>query len=102
MEKYLFVFYGGKMPTDPKGREQSMAAWMKWFQELGTAVVEMGAPTKPGKLVNAKGVKDAGSKGVDGYSVIQADNMDAAVAFAKKCPIMAEGGEISINTVMPM
>jgi hypothetical protein len=102
MAKYLFVYYGGKMVTDPKEREKMMAGWMKWFGDMGKAVVDAGAPTQAAKTVSSKGVKDIGANPVGGYSVIQADNLDAAIAFAKKCPIVAEGGDVAIYTIMPM
>jgi hypothetical protein len=102
MEKYLIVYFGGKVVTDPKEREKMMAEWMKWFTDMGKSVVEMGSAARPGKLVSAKGVKDASSVPVSGYSVFQADNIDAVVALAKKCPIIAGGGEISISTIMAM
>ena len=37
MGKYLLVYYGGEMETDPKLVEKTMATWMKWFGDLGKA-----------------------------------------------------------------
>jgi hypothetical protein len=103
MKKYLLVYYGGKMETDPKKAKASMDAWMKWFQDLGKAVVDAGSPTMPGKTVSGKGVKD-GVTGdpVTGYSVLQAENWDAVVAMTKKSPQLSAGGQIAIYEAMPM
>jgi hypothetical protein len=102
MTKYLLVYYGGKMETDPKLVEKSMAAWMKWFGDLGQAVVDAGAPTQPGESVSSGSVKSVGAKPVSGYSILQADSLDAATALAKGCPVVAEGGQVAVYPLMPM
>jgi len=102
MEKFLLVYYGGKMETDPKMVEKSMAKWMKWFADLGKAVVDGGAPTQPGKIVSSSGVKSTGAKPVSGYSILQARSLDAALALAKSCPVIADGGQVAVYPLMPM
>jgi hypothetical protein len=103
MAKFLFVYTGGAMETDPKKAQASMAAWTKWFQDMGKAVVDMGAQTKPGKVVSKSGVK-TGVTGepVTGYSVISADNLDAAVTLAKKSPQTSGSGQIAVYEILPM
>ena len=59
MAKYLFVYFGGKMSTDPKAMEKSNQEWIKWFTGMGKAMVNMGAATMPGKVVSGSGVKAA-------------------------------------------
>ena len=102
MAKYLLVYYGGSMETDPKKAEKAMAGWLKWFGGLGKAVVDGGAPTLPGKTVSSSGVKSVGAKPVTGYSILQAADLDAAVALAKTCPIIADGGQVAVYTLVPM
>jgi hypothetical protein len=103
MEKFLLVYYGGAMAATPSEQKKSMAAWMKWFQDMGKAVVDGGAPTIPGKEISSAGTKNiALAKPVSGYSILQAENMDAAVKLAKSCPIIAGGGKIAVYSIMPM
>ena len=102
MTKYLLVYYGGKMETDPKLVEKSMAKWMKWFTDLGQAVVDGGAPTQPGKMVSSSGVKSVGAKPVSGYTILQADSLNAAIALAKGSPVIAEGGQVAVYPFKPM
>ncbi len=103
MTKFLFVYYGGIMAPTPAQQKKSMDAWMKWFGSLGKAVVDMGAPTKPGKVVSKAGARAAGAANlVTGYTIVQANNLDSALAMAKSCPIMGEGGKIAISEIMPM
>jgi hypothetical protein len=102
MAKYLLTYYGGKMETDPKKAEQTIAKWMKWFTDLGKAVVDGGNPTQPGKTISSSGVKSAGSNPVMGYSIIQADSLEAALTIAKGSPHIAAGGKVEVDTIMPV
>ena len=102
MAKYLLVYYGGKMETDPKLAEKTMATWMKWFADLGQAVVDAGAPTQPGKIVSKNGVKSAGAKPVGGYSILQAESLNAAIKLAKGCPVLAVGGLVEVSPLVSM
>ena len=102
MAKYLLVYYGGKMETDPKMVEKSMAKWMKWFGDLGKAVVDGGAPTQAGKIVSKSGVKSVGGKPVAGYSILEAKSLDAAIAMANSHPDIAEGLKVAVYPLMPM
>jgi hypothetical protein len=102
MAKFLFAYYGGKMETDPQKQKESMEAWMKWFAGLGKAVVDAGNPTMPGKLVSKGGTKDISGDAVTGYSIIQADNLDAALKIAKGSPQTSAGGQIAVYSIAEM
>jgi hypothetical protein len=103
VKKFLLVYYGGKMESDPKKAQEMTGAWMKWFQDMGAAVVDSGAPTTPGKTVSGKTAKK-GVTGdpVTGYSILQAENLDRAVEMAKKSPHIAAEGQIAVYELMPM
>jgi hypothetical protein len=98
MEKYLFVYYGGKMAGTPAEQKKSMDAWMGWFAKQGKAVVDAGNPTMPGKLVTKAGVKAISGTPVTGYSIFSAESLDAAVAIAKSSP-QIDGGDIAVYTI---
>ena len=102
MGKYLFVYYGGMMAPTPEEQKKSMDAWMGWFGKLGKDVVDIGAPTKPGKVVGKSGTKAIGNNPVTGYSIIKADDLDTAVAKAKSCPNIADGGQVAVYELLPM
>ena len=44
MPKFLFVYHGGGMPDTPEEGEKMMAAWNAWYADMGSAVVDGGAP----------------------------------------------------------
>ena len=102
MANYLFVYYGGMMAATPAEQKKSMEVWMAWFGKLGKAVVDGGAPTKPGKIVSKGSAKSIGANPVTGYSIIKADNLDAAVLMAKGCPSIPDGGQVAVYELLPM
>jgi hypothetical protein len=99
---YLFVYYGGMVAATPAEQKKSMDAWMAWFGKMGKAVVDIGAPTKPGKTVGRAGARATGANPVTGYSIIKADSLDAAVDMAKGSPGIKEGGKIAVYEILPM
>ncbi len=106
MANFLFVYYGG-MPEDapaptPKQQKEMDAAWTGWFKKLGKAVVEMGAPTKPGKTVAKGGAKPTGGDAVGGYSIIKAASLGAAVKLAQSNPYVSKGLKIAVHELIPM
>jgi hypothetical protein len=100
----MFVYYGGvseAAPT-PEQQKKTMDVWMGWFGKLGKAVVEIGAPTKPGKTVSKAGARATGKDGVAGYSIVKANNLGAAVNMAKSHPDVKRGMKIAVYEIMPM
>ena len=102
MPKFVFAYHGGKPPESPEEGEKVMAAWGAWFETLGSAVVDGGAPVGVSKTVSASGVTDGGGANpLSGYSIVSADNIDAAVEMAKGCPIL-DGGSVEVAEAMDM
>ena len=103
MTKFIFAYHGGKMPDTPEEGEKVMAAWNKWYEDMGSKVADPGAPVGKSKTVSAGGVADnGGANPLSGWTVVSADSVDAAVALAKGCPILTAGGSVEIAPVMEM
>jgi len=97
MANYLLVYHGGSMPETPEEQANVMQAWTTWFEGLGSSVVDGGNPVGRAWTVSKDGtVEGGGANPATGYSVISADNMDAALIQAKGCPILASGGSIEL------
>ena len=85
MKKFLFLYKGYMTPTPEIGK-----AWMDWFSSVGDAMVDSGNAMSAGVEVT----KDAATSlelGLDsftGYSIINAEDMDAAIALAKTNPMI--------------
>lgn len=102
MAKYIFAYHGGKMPETPEEGQQVMAAWQSWFAGLGSAVIDGGNPAGMSKTVTSGGVEDGGgSNPISGYSLVEADSIDAACEMAKGCPIL-DHGSVEVAEAMDM
>ncbi len=99
MTKYLLLYTGGGMPEGEAENKAVMKAWEDWMGKLGKAVVDPGDPFKPGvKSIGTNGSVADGPIGTaaTGYSIIEADSLDAAVKLAKSCPVLQGGAKISV------
>jgi hypothetical protein len=105
MAKFVFGYHGGSgMPETPEEQEKLMAAWGGWFGSLGAAVIDGGNPFGQAKTVAADGsVSDGGGANpLGGYSIVEADSLDAAVTMAKDCPALANGGNVDVCETIDM
>lgn len=97
MAKYLMAYTGGTMAATDEERAAVMAAWGAWFGTLGSAIVDPGNPFGPSATVAGGGsVSSGGGSGLTGYSVVNAENLDAASALAKGCPVLDAGGTVEV------
>jgi len=102
--KFIFVYHGGKSPDPDAEKAKVMDAWGSWLGSAGEAMIDGGNPVGlsttvlPGGRVEANG----GANPVSGYSLYEATDTDAAVAFARKCPILASGGSIEVAECFDM
>lgn len=71
--------------TTPEQAQAGMAEWMKWKENPGDAVVDFGMPLTAGKHVES-GREAPSTSQIGGYSIIQAESLDAAVALVKDHP----------------
>ena len=97
MAKFMLAYHGGGMPETPEEGERVMAAWTSWLDELGAACIDPGNPVGKSKTVHADRIADDG--GIDplsGYSIIEADTIEAACEMARGCPIL-DGGKGTVE-----
>ncbi len=91
------------MPTDEAAVGEIMAAWGAWFESLGDALVDGGAPFGHGVTLAPDGSHSDGvAFGLGGYSVVTADSIEDAVALAAGCPIHANGAPIGVYEAIEM
>ena len=41
MSQYIFAYHGGKAPETDSQREQVMAQWNSWFEDLGDEAIKL-------------------------------------------------------------
>lgn len=101
MKKYLLVVYGPSADNEAE-RASGMAMMAEWYQSLGSALVDPGAPFAAAKTVSASAVGPAVGPNATGYNIVQAESIEAATALAAKCPLLAHGRQISVFETLPM
>lgn len=102
MPKFIFAYHGGKMPETQEEGARVMAAWTKWYEELGPAIADGGAPVTSLRTVSSNGiVEGGGANPLSGYTLVNADNIDVAIEMAKGCPIL-EHGTVEVAEAMEM
>ena len=97
MANYLLTYFGGGMPETQEEQAQVMQAWTAWFGKLGDAVVDGGNPTSQSRAISPDGSVMDATMAPTGYSIIKADNLDAAIAAAKGCPVLGGGASIVVS-----
>ena len=99
MANYVLLYSGGSMPEGQSEQTMVRAMWAAWFGRLGSALVDAGNPfTTTAKSIASDGKVSDGPVGsmASGYSIIQADSLDAAVALAQACPVLPGGAKITV------
>lgn len=104
MPNFILAYHGGKMPQTPEEGAKAMAQWESWFGSIGDSIIDPGNPVGMSKTVSANGVADdGGTNPISGYSIITAHDIDAAVALAQGCPMVADGsGNVEVAEVHQM
>lgn len=97
MADYVLVYSGGGMPETEEEQAQVMKAWDAWFAQLGSALKDGGNPfSGQAKSISPDGAVGEASSPASGYSIIEADSLDAAVELAKGCPVNLGGASITV------
>lgn len=102
MSKFVFAYHGGGMPETAEEQERVMAAWGAWFEAMGPAVVDGGNPISESRTVASDGSVADSPHPLSGYSLIEAEDFDAALAHAKGCPILDGGGSVEVAAAVDM
>src|SRR5262249_34262315 len=106
--KFLFSYrnssesYGTMSPEEMQQMLQKWQAWITeglrqgWMLDAGDGL------KREGRVVNAKKVVSDGpfieiKEVVGGFSIVQADTLDAAAELAKGCPIFQRGGSVEVR-----
>jgi hypothetical protein len=99
MPTFLITYHGAtEMPPSPEAREQMMSAFMSWAGSVGDNMKDPGSPLGPSRVVTSAGDKDGQAEGsIGGYTVINADSLDAAVSAVRSHPFLGRGGTLQVS-----
>jgi hypothetical protein len=94
MQKYLFIMRHSSEPASkpsPKEMQDLAGQWYAWMQKFSASILPGGDGLKPsGRLLRGQILTDGpyveAKEFIASFSIIQAENYDAAVAIARECP----------------
>jgi hypothetical protein len=97
MATFLLVYRSEKnfTPGDP----EAMASWQAFLEGLGGSLVDTGNPIF---TQSALGDCETDTTVLGGYSIIEADDLDAATALAERCPTLSTAGGVEVGEITPL
>jgi uncharacterized protein YciI len=103
MKQFVFVYLGGNQPADPEEANKHITKYMEWLSGLGGSVVIPTIPLKDTNTVGPDGkVREGGGSAMSGFSIINAESMEAALSIAQACPFLEIGGSLEVSELMQM
>ena len=100
VKRFMLLYNGPATPPQemaPDQRQAIMEEWQAWMTRVGPALTDMGAPTANGVAVVDDGSLGAATQ-VNGYSFVEADDLDAVKRLVDGHPFLGEGsGRFSIE-----
>lgn len=103
MPKFYIAYHGGDKSMSPEDGAAHRAKWGDWLKGLGDAAISPANPLSNSKTVSASGVTDGGAPDdMSGFTIVRADDMDAALEIAQACPFLEIGGTLHVAQIMEM
>lgn len=104
MAKFIYLYRGPTTNLTPDQGAGRMAAFAAWTERVGSALIDVGSPFGP-----SVAVRDDGTEGptgdLIGYSIVEADDLDAAKAFTDGLPFLSNSDgkcAVEIFELLPM
>lgn len=108
MKKFIVLYHASpdamaEMSNEPPS-EEAMKPWMDWAKKCGSKLVDLGNPLFGGVKLSPDGKSTESKKGVVGYSVLQANDLEDAKSLLKGHPHLGwHGGcDIELHEAMAM
>ena len=109
MKKFVVIYYAPTSNVEqmsaasPEEMQKVMGGWMDWIAKCGDALVDIGTPLGDGQQLSKSGSSPS-DKNVTGYSIMQAEDIQRAIALLQGHPHleMGSGFEIEVHESMPM
>ena len=86
MKRFMLLHFGFEKPTP-----EIMAAWRKWFESVADKTVENGGFHGGARELSREGARDLpmGMDSITGYTIVEAESLDAAEEIARGNPFIA-------------
>ena len=98
MARFLVTYYVGDMPQDPESIAQARRAFAQWAAKTGAALAEVGTPIRSTTTISSDGTHNGIPVGpFMGWSVIEAEDGNAAVHLMEDHPFISRGGILQLS-----
>jgi len=103
MKKFIVLYHATKDAmkqaslSSPEEQKKGMETWMAWAQKCGDKLVDLGAPLTSGQALSPDGKTSESDRGVNGYSLLQAANMEEVITLLQGHPHLAWNAECTIE-----
>ena len=102
MAQFGFLYVGEPQFDSPEEAQAHQKLWFDYIGGLGEAVVTPGMPMSEATRITADGIAPAPKEGrLTGLTIVEAEDMDAAVEMAKTCPFV-EVGTVDVVQIYQM
>ena len=94
MAKYMLLYRGDATPPEnmtPEQNNEVMALWGAWMEKHGAAITDLGTPFGSRASVAGDGSDQAPAK-LNGYTIVEADSLEAAKGFCDGHPFLEGTG----------
>jgi hypothetical protein len=103
MPQYIITYLGGDQPSSPEEGKKHFSKYMDWLSSLGDSAISPANPLKNTNTVNPDGtVSNGGKTQMSGFTIVEADTMEAALLIAKGCPFLDIGGSLEVSELIQM
>lgn len=103
MAQYVLTYLGGNTPSSPEEGKKHFEEYMTWLISLGDSAVSPANPLKETKTVHPDGsVTSGGTTSMSGFTIIEAQSMEAALSISKNCPFLDIGGSLEVSELVQM
>ena len=108
--EYLLLFRDSQWDKglSPEQLQKTVDQFMSWFERLKQqGKVKGGQPLeREGKIVSGKGGRTVADgpfaeskEAIGGYFLVQADDLEEAVAIAQQCPVLEYGSTVEVRPI---
>ena len=110
MKDFLLIYRMDYTLAQQRTMEEAQAMTKKWMDWIGSIAAQnklvdrgnrlevTGKVVKPGNVVTNGPFTDI-KESLGGYSLIRAEDYEAAVELAKGCPVLTVGGNVEVREV---
>ncbi|NOX39078.1 MAG: hypothetical protein GXP05_00735 [Alphaproteobacteria bacterium] len=99
MPEFIIAYHGGAKPKTPEDGVAHRQKWQSWMMDLGDAMVNPGTPLGPSEFLGDLAAQEGAN--LTGFSVVKADDMEAALKIARACPFL-DIGSLEVAEIFKM